>query len=66
MDPPPPRSGLTRIPMSRGMKTGKGVIGALGIPSNVKMESKGESQSMRIELKKPSISSTTLQNSGKS
>ncbi|XP_060790306.1 filamin-A-interacting protein 1 isoform X2 [Neoarius graeffei] len=65
-DPPVPRSGLTRIPMSRSMKTGKGVIGALGIPSNVKMESKGESQSMRIELKKPSISSATLQNSGKS
>ncbi|XP_026789787.3 filamin-A-interacting protein 1 isoform X1 [Pangasianodon hypophthalmus] len=65
MDPQPPRSGVTRIPMSRGMKTGKAVLGALGIPSNVKMESKGESQSMRIELKKPSISSSTLQNSGK-
>ncbi|KAK3563621.1 hypothetical protein QTP86_031863 [Hemibagrus guttatus] len=62
IDPQPPRSGLTRIPVSRGMKTGK----ALGIPSNVKMESKGEGQSMRIELKKPSISSATLQNSGKS
>ncbi|XP_058255891.1 filamin-A-interacting protein 1 [Hemibagrus wyckioides] len=65
MDPQPPRSGLTRIPVSRGMKTGK-ALGALGIPSNVKLESKGEGQSMRIELKKPSISSATLQNSGKS
>ncbi|XP_053366512.1 filamin-A-interacting protein 1 [Clarias gariepinus] len=66
VDPQPSRSGLTRIPMSRGMKTGKAVLGALGIPSNVKMEAKTEGQSMRIELKKPSISSATLQNSGKS
>ncbi|XP_053538499.1 filamin-A-interacting protein 1 isoform X2 [Ictalurus punctatus] len=66
LDPQPARSGLTRIPMSRGMKTGKAVLGALGIPSNMKMESKGESQSMRIELKKSLISSATLQNSGKS
>lgn len=59
MDPQPPRPGLTRIPMSRGMKTGKAVPGALVIHSNVKIESKGENQSMRIELKKPSISSLT-------
>ncbi|KAK2843421.1 hypothetical protein Q7C36_011636 [Tachysurus vachellii] len=64
MDPQPPRSGITRIPVSRGMKTGKAV--ALGIPSNVKMESKVEGQSMCIELNKPLISSSTLQNSGKS
>ncbi|TSO25218.1 Filamin-A-interacting protein 1 [Bagarius yarrelli] len=66
MDPQPPRCGLTRIPMSRGMKTGKAVLGALGISSNVKTESKGEGQPMRIELKKPSIGGATPQNSGKS
>lgn len=66
MDPQTPRPGLTRIPMSRGMKTGKAVLGALGIPSNVKMELKGESQSMRIELRKPSVSSAPLQNNSKS
>ncbi|KAI5616688.1 filamin-A-interacting protein 1-like [Silurus asotus] len=65
MDPQPPRSGSTRIPMSRGMKTGKAVLGALGTPNNVKMESKGESQSMRFELKKSTISSATLHSSGK-
>uniref|UniRef100_A0A3B1IH73 Filamin A interacting protein 1 n=1 Tax=Astyanax mexicanus TaxID=7994 RepID=A0A3B1IH73_ASTMX len=65
VDPQTPRSGLTRIPMSRGMKTGKAVLGALGITTGVKMESKAESQSMRIEVKKASTGSATLQSGGK-
>ncbi|XP_072545568.1 filamin A interacting protein 1a [Salminus brasiliensis] len=66
MDPQSPRSGLTRIPMSRGMKTGKAVLGALGITTGVKMESKAEGQSMRIEVKKSPTGSATLQSGGKS
>ncbi|XP_020775295.1 filamin-A-interacting protein 1 [Boleophthalmus pectinirostris] len=50
------RTGLTRIPMSKSLKTGKAVLGSLGISSGVKMES----QSMKIEVKK-SIASTTLE-----
>ncbi|XP_062863599.1 filamin-A-interacting protein 1 [Trichomycterus rosablanca] len=65
LDPQTPRSGLTRIPMSRGMKTGKAVLGSLGTANGVRLESKPESQSMRIELKKPSVSSATLHNGGK-
>ncbi|XP_037397657.1 filamin-A-interacting protein 1 isoform X1 [Pygocentrus nattereri] len=65
MDPQSPRSGLTRIPMSRGMKTGKAVLGALGITTSVKMDSKAESQAMRIEMKKSPIGSATLQGGGK-
>ncbi|XP_066525971.1 filamin-A-interacting protein 1 [Hoplias malabaricus] len=65
MDPQSPRSGLTRIPMTRGMKTGKAVLGALGITTTVKMESKTEGQAMRIEVKKSSAGSATLQSGGK-
>ncbi|XP_058604579.1 filamin-A-interacting protein 1 [Onychostoma macrolepis] len=37
-DVPSARSGFSRIPMSRGMKTGKAMLGALGISTGVKME----------------------------
>ncbi|KAL0969284.1 hypothetical protein UPYG_G00225010 [Umbra pygmaea] len=60
------RGGLTRIPMSKSLKTGKAMLGALGINGPMRLEQKAESQSMRIELKKSTISSTTaFQNGGK-
>ncbi|TMS21031.1 Filamin-A-interacting protein 1 [Larimichthys crocea] len=64
-DAQPPRTGLTRIPMSKSLKTGKAVLGSLGISGGVKMESRAESQSMRIEVKKTTVNSSTLQNGGK-
>lgn len=54
------RTGLTRIPMSKSLKTGKAVLGSLGISSGVKMES----QSLKIEVKK-SVTSTTLEKGGR-
>ncbi|XP_064784554.1 filamin-A-interacting protein 1-like [Oncorhynchus masou masou] len=66
-DAHPPRAGLTRIPMSKGLKTGKAMLGALGMSGGMRLEQRAESQSMRIELKKSTISSTTaFQNGGKS
>ncbi|XP_077587140.1 filamin-A-interacting protein 1-like [Stigmatopora nigra] len=47
-----PRTGLTRIPMSKSLKTGKTVLSSLGISNGVKTELRAESQSMRIEVKK--------------
>ncbi|KAM4625457.1 filamin-A-interacting protein 1-like isoform 2-T2 [Polymixia lowei] len=61
----PSRAGLTRIPMSKSLKTGKTVLGALGISGGVKLESRAESQSMRIEVKKSSVNSSAFQNGGK-
>ncbi|TDG98623.1 hypothetical protein EPR50_G00202790 [Perca flavescens] len=63
-DAQPPRTGLTRIPMSKSLKTGKAVLGSLGISGGVKLESRAESQ-MRIEVKKSTVNSHTLQNGGK-
>ncbi|XP_037097690.1 filamin-A-interacting protein 1-like [Syngnathus acus] len=60
-----PRTGLTRIPMSKSLKTGKTVLGSLGISSGAKAESRAESQSMRIELKKSTVNGITYQNGGK-
>ncbi|KAM7403880.1 hypothetical protein PAMA_004349 [Pampus argenteus] len=60
-----PRTGLTRIPMSKSLKTGKAVLGSLGISGGVKSESRAESQSMRIEVKKTTVNSNTFQNGGK-
>ncbi|XP_033180900.1 filamin-A-interacting protein 1-like isoform X2 [Mastacembelus armatus] len=60
-----PRAGLTRIPMSKSLKTGKTVMGSLGISGGVKMETRTETQSMRIEVKKSTVNSNTLQNGGK-
>ncbi|XP_035767887.1 filamin-A-interacting protein 1-like [Neolamprologus brichardi] len=64
-DAQPPRSGLTRIPMSKSLKTGKAALGSLGVSGGVKLESRAESQSMRIEVKKSSVNSSSLQNGGK-
>lgn len=55
---------MTRIPMSKSLKTGKAVLGSLGISSGMKLESRAESQSMRIEVKK-TTASNVLQNGGK-
>ncbi|XP_061099653.1 filamin-A-interacting protein 1-like isoform X2 [Conger conger] len=57
-----PRSTPTRIPMSKGMKTGKAT---LGISTATRIESRPESQSMKIELKKSSFSSTATLGGGK-
>ncbi|KAF0044544.1 hypothetical protein F2P81_003702 [Scophthalmus maximus] len=62
-DAQPPRTGLTRIPMSKSLKTGKAVLGSLGMSGGVKLESRAET--MRIEVKKSSVNSNTLQNGGK-
>uniref|UniRef100_A0A3Q1GGL0 Filamin A interacting protein 1a n=1 Tax=Acanthochromis polyacanthus TaxID=80966 RepID=A0A3Q1GGL0_9TELE len=64
-DAQPPRTGVTRIPMSKSLKTGKTVLGSLGISSGMKLESRAESHSMRIEVKKSTVSSNTSQNGGK-
>lgn len=62
-DAHPSRAGLTRIPISKSLKTGKTMLGVLGMSGGMR----AESQSMRIELKKSTISSTTaFQNGGKS
>ncbi|XP_063040585.1 filamin-A-interacting protein 1-like [Engraulis encrasicolus] len=61
-----PKSGASRIPMSRGMKTGKAVLGALGISSTMKMEARADGQSMRIELKKSTLSGASFLSGGKS
>ncbi|XP_034714012.1 filamin-A-interacting protein 1-like [Etheostoma cragini] len=59
-----PRTGLTRIPMSKSLKTGKAVLGSLGISGGMKLESRAESQ-LRIEVKKSTVNNHTLQNGGK-
>ncbi|XP_038823518.1 filamin-A-interacting protein 1-like [Salvelinus namaycush] len=62
-DAHPSRAGPTRIPISKSLKTGKTMLGVLGMSGGMR----AESQSMRIELKKSTISSTTaFQNGGKS
>uniref|UniRef100_A0A8C2H1M4 Filamin A interacting protein 1a n=1 Tax=Cyprinus carpio TaxID=7962 RepID=A0A8C2H1M4_CYPCA len=65
VDVPSARSGLSRIPMSRGMKTGKAVLGALGITTGVKMETNAENQAMHTDLKKPAVINGALQGGGK-
>lgn len=64
-DGQPPRSGLTRIPMPRTMKSGKAMLGALGINNGMKMETRTETQSMRVEMKKTTVSTTSFQSGGK-
>ncbi|KAK2826258.1 hypothetical protein Q5P01_020472 [Channa striata] len=64
-DAQPPRTGLTRIPMSKSLKTGKAVLGSLGISTGVKLESRTESQPMRIDVKKSTMNSNSSQNGGK-
>lgn len=53
------RSTATRIPMSKGMKTGKAVLG-------LSTTSRSESQSMKIELRKSSVCSSAAGGGGKS
>ncbi|KAM6913178.1 filamin-A-interacting protein 1-like [Xenentodon cancila] len=64
-DTQPMRTGVTRIPMSKNLKMGKAVLGSLGLSGGVKLEPRAESQSMRIDVKKSSVNSNTLQNGGK-
>ncbi|KAF7202142.1 filamin-A-interacting protein 1 isoform X1 [Nothobranchius furzeri] len=56
-DSQPTRTGVTRIPMSKSLKTGKAA--SPGISSGVKLESRTESQSVRIEVKKSTVNSNT-------
>ncbi|XP_005799251.1 filamin-A-interacting protein 1 [Xiphophorus maculatus] len=60
-----PRTGLTRIPMSKSLKTGKTALGSTGISSGMKVETRTESQSMRVEVKKSAVNSNTSHNGGK-
>nr|XP_020464221.1 filamin-A-interacting protein 1-like isoform X2 [Monopterus albus] len=64
-DAQPPRTGLTRIPMSKSLKTGKAVMGALGMSGGMKLEPRTETQSMKIEVKKSNVTSNAFQNGGK-
>ncbi|KAL4624075.1 filamin-A-interacting protein 1-like [Arapaima gigas] len=54
-DVPPPRSAPTRIPMSKGMKSGKSVLESPGVGAVAKPETRAESQSMKIELKRSAV-----------
>ncbi|XP_069462368.1 filamin-A-interacting protein 1 isoform X2 [Ambystoma mexicanum] len=53
------RATPSRIPMAKGMKAGKPVVAASGAGALAKYETRAESQSMKIELKKSSASSST-------
>ncbi|NWI54905.1 FLIP1 protein, partial [Calyptomena viridis] len=53
-----PRLTPTRIPVSKGMKAGKPVVAAPGAGNVTKFEPRAETQSMKIELKKSSASSS--------
>ncbi|XP_054831353.1 filamin-A-interacting protein 1 isoform X2 [Eublepharis macularius] len=55
----------TRIPVSKGMKAGKPVVTATGTGNQTKLEPRAESQSMKIELKKSSASSSPSLGGGK-
>nr|XP_004660459.1 filamin-A-interacting protein 1 isoform X1 [Jaculus jaculus] len=55
----------TRIPMSKGMKAGKPVVAAPGAGTVSKFEPRAETQSMKIELKKPAASSTASLGGGR-
>ncbi|KAM4693697.1 filamin-A-interacting protein 1 isoform 2-T3 [Discoglossus pictus] len=55
----------TRIPMSKGMKAVKPIMAAPGAGNLSKFEARGESQSMKIELKKSSASSSAPLGGGK-
>ncbi|XP_030628411.1 filamin-A-interacting protein 1 [Chanos chanos] len=61
-DVQPSRTAATRIPMSKGMKTGKAV---LGISAMSRIEPRTESQSMKIELRKSAICSSASAGGGK-
>ncbi|XP_069707429.1 filamin-A-interacting protein 1 isoform X1 [Phaenicophaeus curvirostris] len=58
LDGSSPRPTPTRIPVSKGMKAGKPVVAAPGAGNVTKFEPRAETQSMKIELKKSSASSS--------
>lgn len=55
-DVQPARSAATRIPMSRGLKPSSKAL--LGVSAVTRLESRAESQSMKIELRKSAICSS--------
>ncbi|KAG9493729.1 hypothetical protein GDO78_001548 [Eleutherodactylus coqui] len=55
----------TRIPMSKGMKAVKPIMAVPGAGNLSKFEPRGESQSMKLELKKSPASSSTPLGGGK-
>ncbi|XP_069866942.1 filamin-A-interacting protein 1 isoform X1 [Dipodomys merriami] len=55
----------TRIPVSKGMKSGKPVVAAPGAGNLTKFEPRAETQSMKIELKKSAASSATSLGGGR-
>lgn len=55
-DMQPTRSTATRIPMSKGMKPSSKAV--LGVSAVTRIESRAESQSMKIELRKPAVCSS--------
>ncbi|XP_055729004.1 filamin-A-interacting protein 1-like isoform X2 [Salvelinus fontinalis] len=57
------RATATRIPMPKGMKTGKAVV--TGVSTVTRLESRAESQSMKIELKRSTVCSSTSSGGGK-
>ncbi|XP_029589871.1 filamin-A-interacting protein 1 isoform X6 [Salmo trutta] len=57
------RATATRIPMPKGMKTGKAVV--TGVSTVTRLESRAESQSMKIELKRSTVCSSTSLGGGK-
>lgn len=58
------RSTATRIPMSKGMKPSSKVV--LGVSTVTRLESRAESQSMKIELRRPTVCSSASAAGGKS
>ncbi|KAM9354887.1 filamin-A-interacting protein 1-like [Pholidichthys leucotaenia] len=60
-----PRSGSTRIPMSKSLKTGKATLGSVGGSGDLKLETRTESQTMRIDMKKTTINNNGFINGGK-
>ncbi|NXH20686.1 FLIP1 protein, partial [Bucco capensis] len=59
-----PRATPTRIPVSKGMKAGKPLGAAPGAGTLAKHEPRAETQSMKIELKKSSASSSASLSGG--
>ena len=57
------RAAATRIPVSKGMKTGKSV---LGMSTVTRLESRAESQSMKIEVRKSAVCRSVSSGGGKS
>ncbi|CAB1342760.1 unnamed protein product [Coregonus sp. 'balchen'] len=57
------RAAATRIPMPKGMKTGKAVV--TGVSTVTRLESRTERQSMKIELRRSTVCSSTSSGGGK-